>query len=216
MADYDKLGLVKVSSWFERLSHTLLALSWLLLVFTGLAFYSKKFIHFAEFFGGLRAAVLVHNYTGIVFLVSVVMIFLAMFRESAHFDSDDIDWIRNMGGYLWKAKVPESGRFNPGQKGMYFFTIIMGIIMGVTGWTMWQAPTAHYFNKAWISICYPVHSFGGIFFFSAWMVHAYFGTICNPGSLQAMTFGWATKGWLRLQHGKWYREHVEAKKGSGQ
>ncbi len=212
MADYStELNLVKVSNWFERLSHTVLAISWLLLVFTGLAFYSKKFALFGEFFGGLRATVLVHNYAGLVFLFSVVMIFLAMFKESARIDSDDIKWVLGAGGYLWSAKVPESGRFNTGQKGMYFFTVIMGVIMGVTGWTMWHAPITHY-NKAWVAFCYPVHSLGAILFFSAWIVHAYFGSICNPGSIEAITHGWVSKTWLRLQHGKWFREHVRGNK----
>jgi formate dehydrogenase subunit gamma len=210
MMDYGKLNLVKVTSWIERLAHTTLAISWMLLVFTGLAFYSKKFAVFAEFFGGLRPTVTVHNYTGLVFLFSVVLIFLAMFKESFKFDQDDIKWVLGAGGYLWKADVPESGRFNPGQKGMYFFTVIMGIVMGVTGWTMWHAPTANY-SQLWVSICYPVHSLGATIFVAAWMVHAYFGSICNPGSVASMTYGWVTRPWLRKQHMRWYQEHVVKK-----
>lgn len=210
--DYAKLNLVKVSNWFERLSHTLLAISFLLLAFTGLAFYSKKFAIFAELFGGLRMARVGHNHTAVLFMISVVLMFFALFKESCHFGSDDLKWMAKAGGYLWKAEgVPESGRFNPGQRLWYFFTIIMTIIMAVTGLVMWQAPTAH-FNKFWVGICYPVHSLGGILFISGWLGHFYLATICNPGSLESMTYGWVTKPWLRLQHGKWFREHISGSK----
>lgn len=207
MVDYSHLNLIKVSNCVERLAHTSLALSMMVLVLTGLSFYSRNLAILAEFFGGIRQAITIHNYAGLVFLISVITIFVVLFKESFTFEKDDIKWILSAGGYLWKADVPEAGRFNPGQKGMYFFTVFMGIIMGATGWTMWQAPIANYHNP-WISMSYPIHSLGAILFIAAWMVHAYFGSICNPGSLASMTYGWVSKAWVRKQHGKWYREHV--------
>jgi formate dehydrogenase subunit gamma len=213
MMDYTKLNLIRVTNWFERLSHTILTISWMLLVFTGLAFYSKKFAIFAELFGGLRSTVMIHNYTGIVFLISVVMIFLAMFKESFKWSKDDLKWVLGAGGYLWwHYDVPESDRFNPGQKGMYFFTVLMGVVMGVTGWTMWHATTANY-SRLWVNICYPIHSLGAIIFVAAWIIHAYFGSFCNPGSVASMTYGWVTRPWLKKQHGLWYKKYFEEKKG---
>ncbi len=36
---------------------------------------------------------------------------------------EDLEWIKYAGGYLWHVdKVPETGKYNPGQK-MFFLTV---------------------------------------------------------------------------------------------
>ena len=51
--------------------------------------------------------------------------------------ADDIKWICKGGGYLWvKNGVPESGRFNGGQKIFYFIMVATCILMSITGYIM--------------------------------------------------------------------------------
>ncbi len=58
------------------------------------------------------------------------------------------------GGYLWHVdKVPETGKYNPGQK-MFFLTVAAcGVLMIITGLIMWF-PTALTCNTGALDVSY--------------------------------------------------------------
>ena len=200
-----KKGLIKATTGYERFVHWMLAISCLLLCFTGLGMMYESLNFFGVIMGGLKGLKLVHNYTGLVFGVSLILAVQMWWREAGIFVfPEDIDWIMTAGGYLWHVdKVPEVGKYNPGQK-MFFLTVaFFGVIMLVTGFIMWFPGFLPVELVRWM---YPLHVLGFVIIFAFFFVHLYLGTIGSPGSVSAMISGWVTRAWLKKQHHKWLKE----------
>ena len=200
-----KKGLIKVTSGYERFVHWILAISCLLLCFTGLGMMFHSLNFFGVIMGGMKGLKVVHNYTGLVFGVSLILAVQMWWREAGIFVfPEDIDWIMTAGGYLWHVdKVPETGKYNPGQK-LFFLTVAAcGVLMIITGLIMWFPTALPVTLVRWM---YPLHVLGFVVIFAFFFIHLYLGTIGNPGSVQAMITGWMTKPVLKMLHPKWLKE----------
>ena len=200
-----KKELVKVASGYERFVHWLLAVSCLLLCYTGLGMMYKELNFFGVIMGGLHGLKEVHNYTAVVFAVALVLAILMWWKEAGLFKfPEDWEWMKAAGGYLWHLdKVPETGKYNPGQK-MFFLTIaLFGLMMICTGFFMWFP---EYLPEDIMDWVYVLHVFGFVVIFAFFFVHLYLGTIGNPGSLSAMISGKMELPVLRMLHPKWVKE----------
>jgi formate dehydrogenase subunit gamma len=202
-----KKGMIKATSGYERFVHWMLAISCLLLCFTGLGMMFKSLNVFGIIMGGLKGLKLIHNITGLIFGVSLILAIKMWWREAGIFVfPEDLDWIMTAGGYLWHVdKVPETGKYNPGQK-MFFLTVaLFGLLMLITGFFMWF-PTFFPFGMELLRWFYTLHVLGFVVIFAFFFVHLYLGTVGNPGTISAMISGWVTRNWLKKQHPKWLKE----------
>jgi len=200
-----KKGMIKVTSGYERFVHWVLAVSCLLLCYTGLGIMFKELYFFGVIFGGLKGLSTVHDIMAVVFALSLVLAIAMWWKEAGIFVfPEDIDWIMTAGGYLWHVdKVPETGKYNPGQK-MFFLTVALcGLMMVCTGFFMWYPTILPAALMDWV---YVLHVLGFVVLFAFFFVHLYLGTIGNPGTVQAMITGWVTRNWLKKQHPKWLKE----------
>jgi formate dehydrogenase subunit gamma len=201
-----KKGLIKATSGYERFVHWLLAISCLLLCFTGMGMMYQS-LNFLGVIGGLHGLKELHNITALIFGIALVLAIQMWWREAGIFVfPEDIDWILTAGGYLWHVdKVPEVGKYNPGQK-LFFLTVaLFGVLMLVTGFFMWF-PTYFPLGMELMRWLYPLHVLGFLVIFAFFFVHLYLGTIGSPGSVSAMISGWVTRAWLKKQHPKWLKE----------
>ena len=200
-------GLINVTSRYERYVHWMLAISCLLLCYTGLGMMYKSLNFFGIVMGGLKGLKVIHNYTAIVFGISLLLAIKMWWREAGIFVfPEDLDWIKTAGGYLWHVdKVAETGKYNPGQK-MFFLTVaFFGMIMIVTGFFM-LFPEYFFLGAYLLDWVYTLHVLGFVVIFAFFFIHLYLGTIGNPGTVQAMISGWVTKAWIRKQHPGWLKE----------
>jgi formate dehydrogenase subunit gamma len=200
-----KKGLIQATDWYERLVHWTLAISCLVLCFTGLGMMFKSFAFIANIMGGLVVVKYVHNFTGLLFGLALLLAIKMWWHEAGVFTMpEDLEWMKTAGGYLWHVdKVPEVGKYNPGQK-MFFLAVAgFGVVMVFTGIIMWFPLS---FPSWIVRLLFFLHALGFVVIFPFFFVHLYLGTIGSPGSLQAMTTGWVTKAWLKKQHPKWLKE----------
>ena len=200
-----KKGMILVTDGYERLVHWILALSCIILIVSGLGMMFESFNIFGTLVGGLKNLKLIHNFSGLIFAVGLILAIRMWGKEAGVFVfPEDLEWFKVAGGYLWHVdKVPETGKYNPGQK-MFFLTVAgFGVIMIITGLIMWF-PTA--LPVGLVRWMYPLHALGFVVIFAFFFVHLYLGTIGNPGTVQAMIHGWVTRGWLKKQHPGWLRE----------
>jgi len=204
-----KKGLIKATDAFERIVHWGLAISCLILCITGLGMMFQSFNFIGTLMGGLKSLKYGHNFTGLFFLVALFFSIRMWWREAGIFSMpEDLDWMMCAGGYLWHVeKVPEVGKYNPGQKAFFLAVAFFGVIMVITGFIMWFP---FYFPVELVRWMYPLHALGFVVIFAFFFVHLYLGTIGSPGSLPAMLHGWVTRAWLVKQHPKWLREMEEA------
>jgi formate dehydrogenase subunit gamma len=200
-----KKGMILITDGYERLVHWILALSCIVLIVSGLGMMFESFNIFGTLVGGLKNLKLIHNFSGLIFAVGLILAIRMWWKEAGVFVfPEDLEWFKVAGGYLWHVdKVPETGKYNPGQK-MFFLTVAgFGVIMIITGLIMWFPSALPVGLVRWM---YPLHALGFVVIFAFFFVHLYLGTIGNPGTVQAMIHGWVTRGWLKKQHPGWLRE----------
>ena len=200
-----KKGMILVTDGYERFVHWLLALSCIVLIISGLGMMFESFNIFGTLVGGLKNLKLIHNFSGLIFAVGLILAIRMWWKEAGVFVFPaDLEWFKVAGGYLWHVdNVPETGKYNPGQK-MFFLTVAgFGVIMVITGLIMWFPGALPVGLVRWM---YPLHALGFVVIFAFFFVHLYLGTIGNPGTVQAMIHGWVTRGWLKKQHPGWLRE----------
>jgi len=188
----------------DRIVHWVLAISFFLLVLSGLGLYAHTFCGYFDLFGGPQQGILVHKIAGVAFLVCSVLLFLRHMGAICRFDADDRRWIAKLGGYLSRKseEIPQ-GKYNAGQKLFGIFAIIAALVMGVTGWVIWD-PTA--FGRELTQFSLMLHGL----FFTLWMVgmivHVYLATVGNPGTLEGMLYGQVRKSWAKKHAVKWYEK----------
>ncbi len=195
--------MVKKASTEEIINHWILAVSCILLAITGYGFlFQLKAIGAA--FGGFNAMRAVHNWSGVVFIVSLFATVFNYLHESLTFDADDWAWIKMGGGYLSRGpkKAPPMGKLNTGQKFYYLVILAAGILIAASGFSIWFVTGSRALTQA----SHLVHNLAFILFVVAVPVHAYLGTLANPGTFRIMVSGTVPIEFARKKYPKWMKE----------
>jgi formate dehydrogenase subunit gamma len=196
---------IEVTTAFERVVHWVLAISCLALVITGLGLLYKNWTIIAALFGGALNLKRAHDSCAWVFMISLVPTFFMWLRDCAGIDKDDIEWFKVVGGYLTRKPVHlNMGKFNPGQKAFYWWVIIGGILMSLSGFGLMYPDKV---SPSLFQMAGAVHV--GIFIILALfiLVHISLGTIGNPGSVSAILSGRVTKAWAKTHRPKWIAKY---------
>ncbi|MFY9397132.1 MAG: formate dehydrogenase subunit gamma [Desulfomonilia bacterium] len=198
--------MVRVTDPIERISHWLLAGSCLFCLFTGLGLMFRSWDFIPALLGGLYALKWMHIFSGVAFAFALISAYL-MWKKDCAFEPDDAKWIVQGGGYLWKTdKLPPVYKYNAGQKLFFWFVVIFGALIVLTGLVMWN-PMA--FPVAVARWSYALHALSALVIGSFFVVHLYLGTIGNPGTFQAMTTGLCTRAWCKTHCPRWLEDHYK-------
>ncbi len=195
--------MVKKASTEEIINHWILAVSCILLAITGYGFLFQIKGMFA-LFGSNETMKLVHNWAGVVFIVSLFATMFNYLQESLTFDADDWAWIKMGGGYLSKkhVKAPPMGKLNTGQKFYYLLVLVAGVLIAASGFAIWLVTG----NRALTQVSHLVHNLAFILFVVAVPAHAYLGTLANPGTFRIMVYGTVPLEFAKKRYPKWMKE----------
>jgi len=188
----------------ERLVHWLVALSFLYAALTGLSLWSPRLYWLASIFGGGVTVRGWHPLGGLLFVLIFSVMFVSWKRQM-RLDSDDRRWLRMAHRYAAHdyAALPEAGRFNGGQKSLFWLQSVNGVLLLLSGIVLWWPESmARPLREAAVL----VHPISGILAIAGLIVHIYMGTAATPGAFRGMTQGWVKPGWAASHHAKWYRE----------
>jgi formate dehydrogenase subunit gamma len=199
---------------FERFSHWLTAVSFVLLGLTGLNITFGKILLLPlvgpEMFSGIsQIAKYVHNFTSFAFVAGLVLITVLFFRDNL-FERVDVDWVKQGGGFI-KSKHAPAGRFNPGEKMVYWLSVAAGILVSVSGFLLLFP--FYGTNIADMQIAQVVHAIIAMLFIALILAHIYIGTLGMEGAFEAMGTGEVDLNWAREHHDRWLVEKLE---GEGQ
>jgi formate dehydrogenase subunit gamma len=189
----------------ERFWHITGAVTFIVLAVSGLGLYAREFAWLTVLTGGPYLSKWVHFLAGLVFALCQLMNFVEWRRDCSEWTEADGDWLRKSGGYLWSshADVPEQGRFNTGQKLMFWSTSLESLGLFATGIVLWL-PFA--FPKGIASLSLVLHAFFGVTLIMLIIIHVYLATAANPGTFRAMWTGRVSAGWARYHHARWWKE----------
>ncbi len=178
---------------FVRIVHWCAALSFMLLVLTGLL------ILFAALFAGGAIGVMarsVHLVSAVAFAGSAFLMFVVWIKDMLP-ALYDIKWMIIMGGYLSKEKKPvPAGKFNAGQKMWFWLATLGGAVMAVTGYFLYSFPE----NIDALRLSAIIHSFLGAAMVAMFLVHVYMSMAAIKGALGSMISGYKAEAELKILH----------------
>jgi formate dehydrogenase subunit gamma len=187
----------------EIVNHWILAVSCFLLIITGYGFLFKVESIYA-FFGSNATMKVVHNWTGVIFTLSLAGTLFNYLHEALDLTRDDWNWIKMGGGYLSKkpVPVPPMGKINTGQKLYYLAILAGGIGIAASGFAIWLIAGA----RAVTIVSHLVHNLAFVLFVVAVPAHIYLGTLANPGLLSIMINGMVPLEVAKKRYPKWMKE----------
>lgn len=188
----------------ERITHWMAALSFLYAGLTGLSMWSHKLFWLAGVFGGGPVVRATHPWAGVIFAVVLGMMFSRWARDMG-LDADDRTWLLNSHKYAIHDEegLPEPGRFNAGQKMLFWTQTGLTLVLFASGIVLWFPEWMPRALRLLAVLAHPLAAIGAI---GAIIVHIYMGTAAVPEAFRGMIQGWVRPGWAASHHPKWYRE----------
>lgn len=193
----------------ERLSHWLVVLCFIMTALSGLAFFFPTFSWLADILGTPAVARIFHPFSGVVMVLAFMILLKAYWRHNL-IEPGDWKWLFNIIEVLKgnEHEVSDVGRYNMGQK-LLFWTLLMALILLLaTGVIMWRPYFAHYFSIPLIRIAILIHAVSACALILGIMVHIYMA-IWVRGSITGMVEGTVSAKWARKHHPRWYRNEVK-------
>ena len=194
---------------FERFSHWLTAISFVILGLTGLNITFGKLVLLPvigpEAFGSVaQYAKYVHNYVSGAFVIGLALIVVLWIRDNLP-RKVDIDWIKQGGGFI-KSKHAPSGRFNAGEKLVFWFALGAGAAVIVSGYLL--IFPFYGTNIAEMQIAQVMHAVVAVLFVAVIIAHIYIGTLGMEGAFEAMATGEVDLNWAKEHHDRWFEEQL--------
>jgi formate dehydrogenase subunit gamma len=190
----------------ERMNHWLIALMFVLAGLSGLAFFHPAFFFFTAFFGGGPWTRILHPFLGVVMFASFFMLFLRLWRENV-VNAADKEWRKHAGRMLRgdKTNMPPVGKYNYGQKMVFWVMAASLLVMLVTGLMFWRPWFAPYFPINALRVAVVLHSISAVTLIASTIVHVY-AALWVKGTVPAMTRGTVSRGWAKANHPLWHDE----------
>ncbi len=148
----------------DRYAHWLVAITWVTLAITGLILSLGKsvllpLIGYTLFSWLAILAKNMHNFVGPILIIGVPWLFLRFIRDNG-IGADDVRWFINIVGYF-KGHEHPSGRFNAGEKLVFWFVlVIFSITLIVTGLIL-VFPNFNQ-TRSTMQIANVIHMIGGV------------------------------------------------------
>lgn len=204
----------------ERFTHWLTAVSFLSLAVTGLIVTFGRplllpLIGHPAFTALSEVTKYVHNFSGVPFVVGILLMIVLWVRDNIP-GRGDLDWFREMGGLFRSTSthpVSKTGRFNAGQKGVFWAVVIGGLALAVSG-TLLMVPF-------WLTgiggmqVAHVVHAVLAALMVAGILAHIYIGSVGMEGAFEAMGRGEVDENWAREHHRGWYEALRRRRPGSG-
>ena len=192
-----------------RINHWITACCLILLALSGLSLFHPALFFLTALFGGGAATRAIHPWFGSVLLISFALLFIRFARHNL-WERDDTKWMGAIRQVLANDEehVPEVGRYNAGQKLVFWLMTLLILVLFLSGLVIWDAWFAAYTGVDQKRLAAVVHSLAAVTIISVWIVHVY-AAIWVRGSIRGMMRGNVTAGWSWRHHRKWLRESAK-------
>jgi formate dehydrogenase subunit gamma len=188
----------------ERAVHLAASLSYVYLLLTGLAFWTPAMYWLAIVLGGGYLSRVLHPWVGLVFSLAVWSMYVMWRRDMRTTDADRA-WRKALVYYIRNddAKVPPAGRFNFGQKQLFWIMVGGGLALLLSGLVLWWVASVPWELRVLRYAAVLVHAVAALVTIAGFIVHLYMGLAVVPGSLSAILHGDVSEQWARHHHPRW-------------
>jgi formate dehydrogenase subunit gamma len=196
----------------ERIVHWTVALTFIALMLSGFALGYPRAAFLSGLFGGGQTMRFLHPWFGVLFTLGILWMLVSWAREMRMNDADK-EWTRRLKTYTGTGHTGlDIGKYNAGQKGYYWFSVLFGLVLFVSGlplWYPWLLGSAGLQHIARF-----VHHGAFLLMVGGFIIHVYMSTVMFPGTLSAMTTGRVTRAWAAWHHPAWFRVQDRRKAGA--
>jgi formate dehydrogenase subunit gamma len=189
----------------ERIVHWIAGVTYLYLLVSGLAFFLPVLYWLTYPLGGGSTARAWHPWAGVIFTISVVWMYRLWHREMRP-AKEDRAWRAAIHSYITNddARVPPAGRFNPGQKSLFWLMFYGGVSLLLSGIVLWFPE--YIASSPLRQIAILTHVSAALITIAGFIVHVYMGLAVVPGGFSAIVRGYVSEEWARAHHALWQRK----------
>jgi formate dehydrogenase subunit gamma len=197
-------------TYFERAAHWVNAIAFSVLAISGIVMaFGTTFmlpVLGGTLFGWITYALkTAHNFAGPLFAVSLLIVFLVFVRDNFP-GRGDLQWLLKGGG-LFGGAEPASGRFNAGEKVIFWGGVFfLGIIVVGSGLVLDKVIPGLAYLRGDMQIAHMIHGVATALMIAMFLGHIYIGTIGMRDAYKAMETGYVDEGWAREHHALWYED----------
>ena len=194
----------------ERTNHWFVAIAFVLSAISGLALFHPALYWLSALLGGGTWTRILHPFLGVVMAIGFALLAAALWKFNK-MEPRDWQWLRQGRDVVnnREDRLPEVGRFNAGQKLLFFVLVVSILGLLLSGIVLWRQFFSIYFSLGVIRVAAVVHAVCAFVLICAIVVPIYAG-IWVKGSIAAMTRGTVTPGWAWKHHRAWLREKLHA------
>lgn len=193
----------------ERANHWMVATSFIVLGLTGLNITFGRHL-LLPLMGPYAFATMsewgkiAHNFLAFPFTLGIVVMLLLWVKDNIP-NKRDIEWFKMGGGLIGKGH-PKAGRFNGGQKMVFWITVLGGALVAVSGYVLIFPFWGTDVNQ--MQLAHIVHSLISVLMIAAMIAHIYIGSLGMEGAFDAMGSGQVDLNWAKEHHGLWVEEEM--------
>jgi len=199
----------------ERSNHWVTAILFILLAISGLAMFHPAMAWMAVFLGGGQWTRIIHPFLGVAMFLSFAWLVFRFWHHNLP-EAGDVQWMKQIGDVLnnREEKLPKIGRYNAGQKILFFVLIACMVGLLLSGIVIWRVYFSGYFPIGLRRFANLLHAFLAFVIIMSIIVHIYAG-LWIKGSIKAMVQGSVSYGWARKHHPRWFEQVMEDEKRAG-
>ena len=200
-------------SFGERVMHWWVGLTFVALMISGFALGYPRAYFLSGLFGGGQTMRFLHPWIGVAFTLGILAMIVTWLRDM-RFQAGDRDWLGRLRSYTRQGHTGiDTGRYNAGQKGYYWFAVVLGLVLFLTGLPIWGgalggAAGIHHIARF-------LHHGAFLLMVGGFIIHVYMSTIMFPGTMSSMTSGRVTRAWAAWHHPRWFRDEEKLRGGAG-
>jgi len=190
----------------ERANHWIVAVAFVLAALSGLALFHPAYYFFSTLFGGGPWTRILHPFIGLT-MFAFFFVLMTRFWGQNRISDTDREWMSRVRDVMANRDedLPEAGKYNAGQKYMFWLMVTCMLLLVVTGFLMWRPWFAGYFPITLNRVAVLVHAASAFALILGIIVHVY-AAIWVKGTLRAMMRGTVSEAWAKHHHPAWHRE----------
>ena len=190
----------------QRANHWLIAICFILLAISGLALFHPAFFFLSSLLGGGTWSRILHPFIGVLLAVAFFFFAMGMWGQN-RITAADKEWQKRLGDIICNKTqgLPEIGKYNIGQKYLFWTLVISIALLLISGFVIWQPWFTPYFPVVAVRAAVLLHAVTAFVAILGIIIHIY-SAIWVKGSIRAMTRGTVSAAWAKHHHPAWYKE----------
>ena len=191
----------------ERATHWTAGAAYVYLLGTGLAFWSPWLYWLAVALGGTQISRMLHPWAGLIFFAAVWYMYVMWAPEMKH-SAEDRKWWAAVRYYSTNQddKMPPAGRYNAGQKLLFWGFFWCALALLVTGVVLWFSEYIPWSLRFLRYLAVLIHPAAALVTIGLFMIHLYMGIFAERGAFGSVIRGDVSISFAKRYHPAWYRE----------